>query len=505
MRLIEIDKDVFGKLADDVAHNGTVWQNWSGLEMPEQEQFPMGYSDRLSPFQKLCLLRCFRVDRIYRAITDFVTANMGEKYVQPPVVRFENVHEASSPNSPIVFILSPGSDPAGDLEKLAEKQGFGGNRLKFLSMGQGQGKIALQMLETAAQRGQWLMLQNCHLLVRWLKDLEKALEAIKTPHPEFRLWLTTQPTDKFPIGILQRSLKVVSEPPNGLKLNLRATITKIPDEQLEPVTCSHKAYQPLIFTLAFFHAVVQERRKYGKVGWNVPYDFNENDFRVCSNIVTTYLNKAVDNGDDRLPWGSLKYLIGQVMYGGRAIDSFDRRILTTYMDEFMGDFIFDTFQPFHFYHNENVDYYVPPTQAKQDFLDYINELPLANGPDVFGLHPNAEIGYFTDQTKQMWQNLVELQPQTATSGSGISREDFICQVAEGILAKIPDPFDLDHVRRGLQVPPTPTQVVLLQELERWNTLVVTMRRSLSTLLRALAGEVGMSSQLDELASGLFNG
>ena len=53
---------------------------------------------------------------------------------------------------------------------------------------------------------------------------------------------------------------------------------------------------------------------------------------------------AAEQGDVKLPWNSLKYLIGEVMYGGRAIDSFDRRILNTYMDEYMGDFIFDTFQ-----------------------------------------------------------------------------------------------------------------------------------------------------------------
>ncbi len=52
------------------------------------------------------------------------------------------------------------------------------------------------------------MLQNCHLLVKWLRELEKALERISKPHPDFRLWLTTDPTPEFPIGILQRSLKV---------------------------------------------------------------------------------------------------------------------------------------------------------------------------------------------------------------------------------------------------------------------------------------------------------
>ena len=58
----------------------------------------------------------------------------------------------------------------------------------------------------------------------------------------------------------------------------------------------------------------------------------------------------------------------QVMYGGRAIDDFDRRVLRTYMDEYMGDFIFDTFQPFHFYMNEEVDYNIPEDGVKDKYV-----------------------------------------------------------------------------------------------------------------------------------------
>jgi len=58
----------------------------------------------------------------------------------------------------------------------------------------------------------------------------------------------------------------------------------------------------------------------------------------------------------------------QVMYGGRAIDDFDRRVLKTYMDEYMGDFIFDTFQPFHFYHNDNFDYHIPADGPRDSYI-----------------------------------------------------------------------------------------------------------------------------------------
>ena len=101
----------------------------------------MRYEEKLSDFQRLLLLRCFRVDRVYLAVTHFVTKKMGEKYVTPPVLSFESIFEQSTPHSPIIFILSPGSDPASDLMKLAERSGFGGNRLKFLAMGQGQEKV----------------------------------------------------------------------------------------------------------------------------------------------------------------------------------------------------------------------------------------------------------------------------------------------------------------------------------------------------------------------------
>jgi len=68
-----------------------------------------------------------------------------------------------------------------------------------------------------------------------------------------------------------------------------------------------------------------------------------------------------------IPWNTLKYLIGEVMYGGRVIDDYDRRIVNTYMDEYMGDFLFDAFQPFHFYCDDTVDYYVPEDGPKEAY------------------------------------------------------------------------------------------------------------------------------------------
>lgn len=201
------------------------------------------------------LLRCIRTDRVYRAMCIYISEIMGEKYITPPVVSLDEIYGQTTPTTPVVFILSPGSDPTNDLMKLASRCDIPSDHFKYISLGQGQDQLAMKSLQAAVNNGHWLMLQNGHLLVSFMKDLEKYLEKVEKPHDKFRLWITTDPTPTFPIGILQISLKVVTEPPNGLKLNLRASLYKLTQTTLD--SCGHNTFKPLVYVLTFFHAVVQ--------------------------------------------------------------------------------------------------------------------------------------------------------------------------------------------------------------------------------------------------------
>jgi dynein heavy chain, axonemal len=482
------------------------WKDWYDLESPEKAPLPNGLSDKLNSFQRLLVYRCVRPDRVYNGVKDFVVDEMGSKYVQPPVIDYERILAQTAPTSPVVFVLSPGADPQSDIQALGISKGFPPpTKFHFLALGQGQAPKAEAMLELGASKGYWVLLQNCHLLLSWLQRLEKWLQENVTPHEDFRLWLTTDPTDRFPLGILQRSLKVVTEPPDGLMLNMRSLYSKLTDADVDD--CPHSAYKPLVYGLCFLHAVVLERRKYGKLGWNVMYDFNESDFKVSRQLLGLYLTKAWENSDDLIPWGSLKYLIGDAMYGGRVSDDFDRRVLVTYLNEYMGDFLFDDSQTFYF-SRVGHDYDLPLSGSLTEYREKVEELPLVNGPAVFGLHPNAEIGYFMQASKGLWRNLIDLQPRTASGGGGISREEVIVTTIEDIQSKTPESEDILNIRKRFTADgatPTPTQIVLLQELERWNTLVAIMTGSLIDLSRALKGEIGMSDELESLADALFNG
>uniref|UniRef100_A0A0R3TKG0 Dynein, axonemal, heavy chain 5 n=1 Tax=Rodentolepis nana TaxID=102285 RepID=A0A0R3TKG0_RODNA len=339
-------------------------KSWYSLSNLEDE--PPPYFEMVTSFQKLCLLRCFRLDRICRAVENFVAEILGNNCMSSSESSLATVYEQSHPETPIVFILSPGSDPTESLKKFAKSHLDldPSINLKFLSMGQGQETSALKLFKLASADGSWLILQNCHLLVKWIPQLKKSIESTKKFHPNFRLWITTEPSPDFPIDFLQLSLKVVTEPLLGLKRNLRATFLEIPASKF--VECQHPAFSTLAYTLSFFHAVVQERRQYGKLGWNVPYDFNLSDFHASLAVIVDQMKST--RLESEISWGSLRYLIDEVMYGGRVIDEFDRRVLRTYIHEYFGEFLFDKCQYFHFYANKRIVYGIPSDVSREGII-----------------------------------------------------------------------------------------------------------------------------------------
>ena len=96
-------------------------------------------------------------------------------------------------------------------------------------------------------------------------------------HPEYRLWLTSMPSRTFPVPVLQSGIKITNEPPKGLKANLKGTFNEVTEDDYESCT-KPREYKKLLFALAYFHAVILERRKYGAIGWNIPYEWMNSDF-----------------------------------------------------------------------------------------------------------------------------------------------------------------------------------------------------------------------------------
>jgi dynein heavy chain len=123
---------------------------------------------------------------------------------------------------------------------------------------------------------------------------------------------------------------------------------------------------------------------------------------------------------------------------------------------------------------------------------------------VYGLHNNAEIIYYRNYASQLWFDTLSMQTADASGGGGSNKEDFVTQVAGDIESSLPELFDIYNIRKKFEVP-SPTQVVLMQELERFNILLSALSKSLADLQKALKGQIGFTADLDDLSSSIFNG
>ena len=165
--------------------------------------------------------------------------------------------------------------------KFAEDLGMG-KRIEIISLGQGQGpKAERGIKEAQSQRGNWILLQNCHLATSWMMQLERICEDLnENISKDFRLWLTSMATPQFPISVLQNGVKMTLEPPKGLRNNLMRTYKNLDDKELEDCKKPDK-FKKLLFGFCLFHAIIQDRRKFGPIGWNIAYEFTNEDLSVC--------------------------------------------------------------------------------------------------------------------------------------------------------------------------------------------------------------------------------
>ncbi|KAI8621722.1 dynein heavy chain and region D6 of dynein motor-domain-containing protein [Chytriomyces sp. MP71] len=356
------------------------WSHWISSATCEIN-FPKSLSKRVSAFHKLLLVKTLRPDRLMSAMMVFCCTILGVDNLAPTAVNLKRIYEEESlASEPILFITTPGSDPSQELREFAIQE-IGIDNFKQVSMGQGQGAIAISELREMASKGGWLCLQNVHLVIRWLPELEKELSSLNL-NSKFRLWLTSEAHQKFPASLLQGSLKITSEAPPGVKKNLQRIYDGWhPDFIRKGSVVRAQA----LFALAWYHAIIQERRNYIPQGWNKFYEFSAADLRSSADVLSNMCNSSTKT----IQWPILHGLLENAIYGGRIDDTYDDLKLKAYLNLFFNDDVF-TIGGKAATKKLAKGIVLPTLSDHSEYVKLINELPEVDQMSIFGLPANID-------------------------------------------------------------------------------------------------------------------
>ncbi|KAK3247052.1 hypothetical protein CYMTET_43439 [Cymbomonas tetramitiformis] len=514
--IIHLSENVaaFGNLVKSMTSDIDSWLDWIDNSEPHAHRPPEVLIDpkaegeepgQLNEFHHLMLVKVFREEKVTMAASMYVGAKLGKEFVESKPWSLTEVFADTSSNTPVIFILSTGADPTGMLQRFAAEKGWvAGERLQIVSLGQGQGPIAKMLIEKAVKTGDWVCLQNCHLAKSWMLELESIVEGLGNGsvevHEDFRLWLSSMPALTFPVLVLQNGIKLTNEPPKGLKANIKRTFFDMNEEYY--AGCSKVGtWKKLLFSLAFFHGIIQERRKFGPLGWNIRYEFNNSDIECSMMTLHMFLEEQ-----EVIPWEALSYVIGQINYGGRVTDDLDRRCLLSILGQYvLKDVLGDAYR-----FSKSGKYYAPTEGSLAEKLEYIAQLPAEEAPEVFGMHENANISFQLRDAKTLMDTVLSIQPRLVAAAGAKSPEDVVLDLAAelfGGLSEKPMTNEEAHESTfalGADGMLTSLAVVLSQEMERFNKLLKQMRSTLQLLQKAVKGLVVMSDDLELMFNSLLN-
>lgn len=364
-----------------------------GSEPSSGPSLPLDWNERLSSFQKLMLVRLLAPNQVTNAISNLIQQEIGAQFTKSQYFDIEEVYQDSKCSTPIIYILSSGIDPLDYIMQFAEKHNMK-FKFKIISLGQGQQAKAEKAVDLGIQTGQWIVLQNCHLAPSFMPILERIFENFSdraNTQKDFRLWLTTNSTTLFPISILQKGIKIRSDPPSGIKNLMMRSYNLMEADALygEMHNKFPLIWQRCVYALTFFHAVVQERKKFGPIGWNHPYEFAQADLVISLKQIAQLICQHYDIKESM--WEYIRYLIGETNYGGRVSDEHDRYLLNVILNQFTNSTIFEQEC------NMVGAHYPTPriVQQEENFIleqkKAIESFPQVDQATAFKMNDNAEI------------------------------------------------------------------------------------------------------------------
>eukprot|EP01096_Ripella_sp_DP13-Kostka_P011830 TRINITY_DN484_c0_g1_i1.p1 TRINITY_DN484_c0_g1~~TRINITY_DN484_c0_g1_i1.p1 ORF type:complete len:4631 (+),score=2721.08 TRINITY_DN484_c0_g1_i1:206-14098(+) len=382
----------------------------------EQAKSSAKSSKLIKMFRRLLVLKGLRPDRVVAAAAECVKEVFGAQYLSPAELDLVHVVEKQSHGSqPIILCSAPGHDASNLIDELAVKMR---HPYKAIALGSPEGfDMAEKAIQAAVKSGNWVLLKNIHLAPAWLVKLEKKLHSLQ-PHNSFRLFMTSEIHPKLPKNLLRQSQVFSFESPPGIKANLINTFGQISIARSEKKPVERTR---LHFMLAWLHAIIQERLRYSPLGWSKMFEFGDSDKRCALETIDTWLDSVAQGRDnlspDRIPWTAIRTLLSQTVYGGRIDNTFDQRLLDSFLDQFLNPHCFD--EDFALVSvsdpaspaASSFTLTTPEGTRREQFGKWIDSLPSKDSPSWLGLPANAELLLLVNKGKNLVSRFLKMQSE----------------------------------------------------------------------------------------------
>ena len=239
---------------------------------------------------------------------------------------------------------------------------------------------------------------------------------------------------------------------------------------------------------------MQERRRFGPLGWNILYEWTAQDLSITYLQVVKFLDKY-----EEIPYKVMLFLTGHINYAGRVTDDIDRLTLNTMLKDYVNENVLQDGYKF----SPSGVYKSITATTVDEYMAYLKSLPINPNPEVFGLHENADITRAMNAANALSETVLSMQPR-ASSGGRMTREQVIDQLAEVLAKQAPELVnELDLAMQYPVMYEESMNTVLQQEITRFNNLLRVIHKTIADLRKALKGLVVMSAELDAMGTSLF--
>ena len=499
----------FKDILDKITNNEDPWKVMKSDINPEAKTIPeynekLAAEKELGAFMTLCLMRCIREDRTIMSAYKFIAdpSVLGPEFENPTIDSLEDVYAESNSKLPVLCLLSDIYDPSLGIEELCRK------KLKRppikITMGEGQenikGMIEVAMAPANINTITWVILQNCQYGLQHLESIMSLFTGKGyTIRDEFRLFMTTAPTNDFPLELLHFAVKVTSDPPRGLRAGMIRTFTQVVNQDRLEKVDAVDVWKNVIWIMCFMHNILRGRCKYGPIGFCHPYDFSNSDL----DTTLSYLERLSPSGNfDDAKWKMAKYIVCEIQYGGKVIDERDLEVLNYYGDDY---FKIDLSKLDSFETGSKLKYPIKKTETADiaNMKEEVRKWPAIEEPSIYGLSNMTDKAYRTRASKDLLCGLIDSLPREFTSGfDKFKDEETKDKLDKDIKQKLP-PVLKDIDKRDKKM--SPMFNFLSQEIHKFQNIYVTINKAIQEISLAMDGHIIMTPEIEESIQRLYSG